>query len=245
MGKIINVRFLGSQDAEDLYVSVDSPRKVYVRHPANVDGVVFWLTSNKWQGGYEASAPIRADITMRVVDKKDKVLFEETLKPDFTNGDTSAEKKGPFSYEAIKELAANFEKEHGLKPHEAWRDFVLQDKEAFNNKDYNDNWLYWHVESLGKKVLGDAEVLGQKFYFVEEKMKHKISGKEWTSYDLMDEKKEITIALCGYEFDNVLTAERGNANKAEALVDKIAAAERSKAVVSKGVQAFVDAREER
>lgn len=205
--KVINVHYMSTQSAEDLFVSVDNPRRVYVRQPANVDNLVFWHTSSKWQGGYEADCPIRADITMRVVDKVNKVLFEETLKPDDWNGGTSAEKKGPFSYEAIKALAAAFEKTHGLKPYEAWRDFVLQDKEVFNNTDYNDNWMYWHVEKLEQKILDKAEVLGQKCCFVAEKMRHKISGREWTSYELMDEKRECTLALCGYEFQNVLLKE--------------------------------------
>ena len=238
MGKTINVRFFASQNAEDLYASVDSPKKVYVRQPANTEGLVFWLTFDKWQGGYEASAPIRADITMRVVDKKDAVLFEETLKSDYTNGDTIAEKKGPFSYEAIKELAADFEKAHGLKSYTDWRAFVLRDKDAFNNTDYNDNWLYWHVETLEQKILGKAEFLGQKCCFVEEKMKHKISGKEWTSYELMDDKKEITLALCGYEFDDSLIINRDGVNKGESLGSKIAMAEKQSAEKPRNVQSM-------
>ena len=110
MGKEIKVRYYSEQGAEELYKNIENNR-VYVRQPANVPEIVFWLTSNKWQGGYEADCPIKAGITMIVVDKNENELYRETLVEDNWNSGSSASKKAPFLYEAEKEYAIEYAKE--------------------------------------------------------------------------------------------------------------------------------------
>lgn len=201
--KTIKVRYKATQGAEDLYVSVDKPHRVYARQEANVDDIVFWHSTNKWVGGYEADCPIREGIAFCVVDRDDKVLFEEVMRNDTWNGGTSAAKKGPFYNEALKALADEFEQGNGLASYEEWRDALVADKEKHGYAGYRDNWMYWETECLKKKVLGETNVLGDKCFYVEEHMKHKISGREWMECLLMDKNKEFTLALCGYKLDNV------------------------------------------
>ena len=139
MVRILTVRYKFTQNAEDLYWCPET-KKMYIRQPANVDSIVFWLTSTKWTGGYEADCPIREGITMRVIDKEENILFEETLEKDDWNGGTSAKKVGDFADEAIKKIAA--ELNDGLTDYYEWKEWVLADKEKFGNKDYDDNWLF-------------------------------------------------------------------------------------------------------
>ena len=223
--KTIRVRYKATQGAEDLYVSVDKPHRVYARQEANVDDIVFWHSTSKWVGGYEADCPIREGIAFCVVDRDDKVLFEEVMRNDTWNGGTSAVKKGPFYNEVLKALADEFEKEHGLVPYEVWRDALVADKEKHGYSGYRDNWMYWETERLEKKVLGETKILGEKCFYVEEHMKHKIYGREWMEYLLMDKDKELTLALCGYELDNVRSLVVG---KKETLNAQIRAADGEK-----------------
>ncbi len=210
MGRMIEVRFYDQQGAEDLFVTTDGSRRVYVRQPSNADGLVFWYTSSKWRGGYEASGHIADGITMRVVNQAKKVLFEEVLEKDNWNGGTSAKKVGPFSREALKPFLENCPAVQGLRSHEEWRDMLLQEKEAFNNVDYDDNWLYWDTEELSTSVLEKFEDgLGETCYLVAEQMRHKVSDREWTLFKVVDESKELTLALCGYAFDDVPCKEAG------------------------------------
>ena len=108
--RVIEVKFKCQQDAEDLFYSPET-HKVYARQRSNATGVVFWCTTSKWSRGYEASCRIREGITMRVLDYKDRVCFEETLVHDDWNGGTSAEKKGPFSDEILKAISEEVAKD--------------------------------------------------------------------------------------------------------------------------------------
>ena len=117
--RVIEVKFKCQQDAEDLFYSPET-HKVYARQRSNATGVVFWCTTSKWSRGYEASCRIREGITMRVLDYKDRVCFEETLVHDDWNGGTSAEKKGPFSDEILKAISEEVAKEYNLKRYEDW-----------------------------------------------------------------------------------------------------------------------------
>ena len=103
----ITVKFKKSQRGvgEDVYWSPER-KKCYIRQETNIEDprAVFWLTCTKgsdscgWSG-YEASAPIRAGITMKATGP-DGEYYEETLVPIHENGeDTMAIKKGKFSWE--------------------------------------------------------------------------------------------------------------------------------------------------
>lgn len=97
--KTLKVKFKSRQDSEDLYYCPENKR-VYVRQPANVPSIVFWYSSSKWSGGYEASCPIREGITFSV--DIDGVEYQETLEEDTWNSGTSAKKVIPFSWEKKK-----------------------------------------------------------------------------------------------------------------------------------------------
>lgn len=219
MDKCIKVRFLATQGAEDLFVTVDKPRRVYARQLSNVGDIVYWCSTTKWKGGYEADCPIGPGVAFSVVDKDDRVIFEEIMEYDAWNSGTRAIKKGPFYSEALKTLSAEFEKEHDLKPYKAWRDVMVADKDKYGYSGYRDNWMYCEAESVDKRILDEANVFGQKCFYIEEHMRHKISGREWMEYSLVDEKEETVLALCGYEVDNVQPL---MIYKKESLSDKIA-----------------------
>jgi len=99
--KIYHVKFKETKrgTGEDLYFCSEN-RKVYIRQSANVPDIVFWLSSSKWSGGYEASCPIREGISFVV--EHDGVEYTETLVEDTWNSGTSAKKMLPFSWENKK-----------------------------------------------------------------------------------------------------------------------------------------------
>lgn len=191
-----NVVFRGRQGAEDLYWCREK-KKMYVRQPANVDSIVFWLTSSKWQGGYEADCPIKEGMVMRVVDKSGKVLYEEKLEKDEWNSGTSAKKVGDFSYEAIKKIAESFAE--GRSSHREWRDLLLREKEKAGNADYDENWLYYYYDCVKETVLGTEYYLGQKVFKVKRDCKHSICGVEWSEYAVLTEDKLDCLAIAGYD----------------------------------------------
>lgn len=190
------VVFYGEQGAEDLYRCKEN-KKIYVRQPANVDSIVFWLTSSKWQGGYEADCPLKEGMVMRVVDKSGHVLFEEKLEKDNWNGGTSAKKVGDFSGEAIKKIAESMAE--GLSSHSEWKDLLMKEKEKAGNTDYDENWLYYYYDCVKETVLGIAYYLGEKVYLVKHDCRHKICGIEWSEFLVLTESKLDCLAIAGYE----------------------------------------------
>lgn len=200
MGKEIRVRYYGQQSAEELYKNIENNR-VYVRQPANVSEIVFWLTSNKWQGGYEADCPIREGITMVVVDKNGNELFRETLVKDDWNGGTSASKKAPFLYEATKECARKCAENNLLASHKWWYDWLLSYKEEFGYEGYDDNWLYTECTSLKDKVIGSIDILGKEYKLVRKDYKHNICNKTWKVVFLIEKGSVDADEICGYIID--------------------------------------------
>ena len=204
MGNVITVKWICNQSAEDVYRSVEKPHRVYVRQPSNCDDLVFGYTTNKWRGGYEASCPIKAGITMRVVDDNGNCLFEEPLIEYPWSVGMSAKKVGDFSYEAIRKLEKSFREALNLSEYGRWRDWILSLKEQYGYKGYNDNWMYWETKTIEREKLNATyEYLGKKCHLVREKEKHKICGCEWESFTLVDEKDIECIALCGYRFQGL------------------------------------------
>lgn len=196
--RVLQVRFKETQSAEDLYYCPET-KKVYVRQPSNVSDKVLWYTSSKWTSGYEANCPIKAGITMQVVDEFYNVLFEETLETDEWNGGTSAKKVGEFRRESINRICSAYASEHGLSSYEEWKKWLNEDIEKYQYKDYVDNWLYCERFELGRIVLADVDVIGVHCVIVRCKCKHRISGKTWEETELYDEKKGICEGVCGYK----------------------------------------------
>lgn len=199
MNKVLTVRFMDGQSAEDLYRNIET-RRVYVRQPANVDDIVFWLTSIKWEGGYEADCPIREGITMRVVDKAGNVLFEELLEKDDWNGGTNAKKVGKFSYEAVNDLERLWADKLNLCSHEEWRSYALCGMADCGYKGYSDNWLYCETEERGTEILDRVKVLGNEVHVLKEKVIHKISGKTWECVSIYTKDHCACMGICGYTF---------------------------------------------
>lgn len=101
------LRFKTSQAGvgEDVYYCKATGR-CYIRQATNIEdpAAVFWLSCTKghdgygWSG-YEASAPLRAGLIMRVLKKDGSVEFEEVIEQNSWNQDTHAKKVAPFSWE--------------------------------------------------------------------------------------------------------------------------------------------------
>lgn len=196
--RILTVTFKATQGAEDLFYCKETKR-VYARQPANVDDIVFWLTTCKWTGGYEANCPIREGITMRVVDKFGEVLFEEKLEKDTWNGGTSAIKTGEFMYEAIKRICNTYAQEHSLISHEQWASWLLENNEKYRPSWHRDNWLYCERQEIASIAVASVTAIGVPCKIFRSRRKHNISGKTWEETNLYDEKREICLGICGYK----------------------------------------------
>lgn len=206
-GRILTVTFMATQNAEDLFCRKETKR-VYARQPANVNDIVFWTTTSKWTGGYEADCPIKAGITMQVVDKDGNVLFEEDLREDEWNGRTSAEKKGPFYREAVRDLSAKLRDEINLRgaeqrvrSYEEWKKWLVSVKNECGYKDYVDNWLHYEVEEMNSVVINTPVILGHKHKVFEITYKHKVCGKEWKEIRVSDLDQLPYGEICGYIFE--------------------------------------------
>lgn len=200
MGKELRVRFFARQSAEELYKNVETKR-VYVRQPANVDEICFWLSGNKWQGGYEADCPIKAGIEMVVVDKFDNELFREVLEEDTWNGGTSAKKMAPFLDDAIRAYSLEKAEQLLLAPCEQWSKWLWDLGKEWGYTGYRDNWLYCECMELKSKVLEEKTILGKEYQLVQQDCKHKICNQSWRVI-FVQEKGEIDCErICGYIFD--------------------------------------------
>lgn len=192
--KEITVRYFASQSAEDLYRCAESGA-VFVRQPCD-DEYVRWLTSSKWQGGYEASFPLRDGVIIRAVDSVGNLLFCETVKKADGYADTVAEKTGPFSYEAIEALATDIAKRFNLASYYDWKNWLLKEAEAAGYDGYCDNWLYdAEYEALVK--IAKMDFLGVSVYVISQRAKHRKCGKAWTDYEIRTVDLSTCVAICG------------------------------------------------
>ena len=105
--KTITVRFMAQQGCEDLY-KCEVTGKVYARQPARSKKYVYWYTTSKWAGGYEASASVRSGITFRVVDGSGNTLFEELMIPSTSDTGSCAITHGDFLSEMLKDEARKY-----------------------------------------------------------------------------------------------------------------------------------------
>ncbi len=197
--RVIKVRFMAIQNAEELYRSVECPSRVYVRQPCNRKDRVLWLTSTKWQGGYEADCTLRAGITMQVVDKNGLLLFEETVEEDPRSCDSSAQKNKPFSYEQYRSACQTYAEKHNLRSHNEWRSWLLDERQAVRASESDDNWLYFETTEIQRKIIALIVIMGVPYNFVATEMKHKLCNKTWTIVELQDANRD-SMGICGYTF---------------------------------------------
>lgn len=203
MDNMRTVVFIADQkgSGEDLYRCKENGR-VYIRQESGDEGHVRWLTSSKWTGGYEADCPMKEGLILRAVDKTGKELFEEVLIKEEGVSGTWAVKVGPFSWEAINALAEEMAKQHGLRPYEEWKAWLLSDMPA-DSKIYRENWLFAMVDRQKPKVLARMDFLGVTAYAVSQEEKHTACGRSWTSFEIRDEAMDTCLAICGYKFEEV------------------------------------------
>lgn len=193
---IRTVRFIGKQNAEDLYRCEENGR-VYVRQRCD-NKVVRWLSSIKWRGGYEANCPLKEGLVLRIVDKKKQLLFEETVVKAEGYGDTVAFKVAPFSDEAIDRVAKDIAVRYKLSSYTDWKTQLMRSAREHKFTGYSDNWCYAEVKYRKVRTLFPVEYLGVTAYCTEQEATHKVSGQKWTCVEIRDEKKETVLEICGY-----------------------------------------------
>lgn len=86
----LKFKFKNAGEAEDLY-ACEGSNTVYARQKTNIDGVVCWLSTVKWQGGYEASCNLDPGWVM-------EVEYKGKLYRELCDG-RSSRKQFPFSWE--------------------------------------------------------------------------------------------------------------------------------------------------
>lgn len=198
-GNTRTVHFMEVQDAEDLYRCHENG-KVYVRQQCDTSHVR-WLTSSKWRGGYEASGPLKAGITMRVVDGTGAVLFEERLGVEEGYDYTVAPKASGFSWEEIRKIGDSICSSEGLRSYNDWKIWLMRAAKEHKYTGYTENWLWWEVEYEKCRTLARSEYLGRTVYVTIQKATHKISGQTWEVVEVKDQSKLDTLHICGYIFE--------------------------------------------
>lgn len=200
MDNVRTVYFMAEERGlyEDLYRCKETG-KVYIRK-AYDDNHVRWFTSSKWSGGYEPDCAMKAGLVMRVVGKGSMILFEETLYREESISSTWADKKGPFSWEAIASVAKAFEKRFKLSSYEEWKEWLLSDAKASGYAGYSDNWLFAMTESEPPKKIAQVNILGEPYIVTEQVRKHSICDKQWICCEVQDKSMTSTLAICGFDF---------------------------------------------
>ena len=197
---IRTVKFIGDQRGfgEDLYRCIETG-KVYVRQECD-DTHVRWLTSVKWQDGYEADCHLKSGLILNIVDKTGTILFQECVSQVDGYCYTVAKKEAPFSWEAINTIAAAIAKRYALKSRDEWYSWLGQAAKDTNYAGYLDTWLYCEVKYMPSKKIDNAKYLGIPVTVEAEAAEHKICGKTWTSYEIVSADHSTCLAICGYQF---------------------------------------------
>lgn len=69
---------------------------------------------------------------------------------------------------------------------------------------YSENWVFSEDTLKSRRIAGEMEFLGEKYYIFEDTRRHNICGKEWTEYTVSKNPKPDvydTMSLCAYRFD--------------------------------------------
>lgn len=151
-----------------------------------------WYTVFPSNGYWESSSLVKKTVIFQIVDQKGNVLFEE--------GNGTPKTFTPISF-YIKDRAKAYGEEHGLVSHEQWVEKLTSGpayEEYINNRNYRDNWLYYEIEVIKKKILDSFIYLGYKYTIAEIKQRHRVSGVEFTAYKI--QLKDVNCGICGYKF---------------------------------------------
>lgn len=197
-GMVRTVHFMHEQGAEDLFRCEDNGR-VYVRQLCDKDHVR-WLTSVKWTGGYEADCPMKHGLTIKVVNRRGEVLFEEKITKKDGYWETVAVKTGPFSGEAIRQEAKAVAERSSLKSHNDWKSMMMRAAKKYEFTGYFENWCY-DAEYGPAKPLFHFEYLGIPAYCTVQSATHRVSGQKWKCVEIRDKSKLTVLEICGYAFE--------------------------------------------
>ena len=194
----VKVKWVACQSAEDVYQRMDDPNRFLIRQPAADKDSVCWHTAVSWSGGYEADCHLRSGILIHAVTDKGTVLFTEQPIYDEDSGELVAKKRGPFSYEAVRDFADGIKQWFHLISFDDWKKWLLAYKKDENKE--NDTWLFYDTElrEQALKILPFA-YLGKKCCLIREKLRHKASGCEWDAYSIVSEDGTETVAVCVFE----------------------------------------------
>lgn len=193
------VRYFATQSAEDLYRCEENGR-VYIRQRCDKN-YVRWVTSSKWQGGYEADSCIRRWMVMRVVDESGAVLFEEKLIHEEGYDGTVAKKIGDFADEALKKIEKMAIDNIRPQTYEKWKAWMMRSAKKHKYTGYSENWAFAEAEYSDLKVVTPCSYLGKKAYITTQTAKHRISGQTWKAVEIRDEGKQTVLRLCGFIYE--------------------------------------------
>lgn len=195
---IRTVRYFASQNGDDLYRCKETGG-VFVRQKCD-EQYVRWMTTSKWQGGYEADCPLQENIVIHVVDRGGSMLFQETVIRVDGYMDTVAENAGAFKDVAIAGFAEEIMKRYDLASYDEWKSWLMKEAEATGFDGYYDNWLY-DAEYDAPAKIAQMDFLGISVYAITQKAKHRKCSKTWTSYEIRTADLSTCIAICGFDFE--------------------------------------------
>lgn len=202
MGKVIQVQFHKQMGAEELYFRLGSKKKAYVRQPLQGSNRVVWASATKWREGFEADAPLKAGVTIKVVSgpRKERVVhFEEVMETD-ENGVVSAAKREFFTREQLEHASKGYIKKMGLKDYDSWAKWLLNEATKHDYDGYSDNWLHYGTDELDRQEIETLNILGAIYHVEESKWQHKVCGKTWTVIEIKDAKGNVA-ELCGIAYN--------------------------------------------
>lgn len=184
---------------EDLYRCNETSR-VFIRQECD-DAHVRWLTASKWIGGYEADCHLKDGLMLRAVKKDGSLLFKERITQTSGVTGTWAQKKAPFSWEAIAALADKYRKQLNLRSYEDWKGWLMTDAKAAGFTGCRENWLFAMSERAKPEKIAQLDYLGKSAYAVVQEETHKVCGKKWFSYEIQSADLYTCLAICGYKFE--------------------------------------------
>lgn len=196
------LRFMAIRGAEDLYCCMEGPYKgaIYARQRRNKFTVKWFHTD---ENGHENGKPLKAGLSVNVVDEKDCTLFLESMETDKEYGGTYARKEGPFSDEAFRILGHEIRFDKDLISFESWKRWMLVAKENSiqGQKIDDDSWLWCNNEILSTQIVRrGAALTGQRYIVTETEVRHRINGNCWKMYEIKATNNCTVFGLCGFKY---------------------------------------------
>lgn len=184
----IRVKYLGEESGyKQLFREVgrgQARARLFVRYENGE-----WYFASK---DFKADCIVPTNVTLQVMNRDGKVIFEEK------NGNVEPEFE--FTSVMAKKKASEIAEKYGLATYETWRKSLILDMKACEYKGYTDNWLYYETNKLRGITIDRFEYLGEKFVIEKRTMKHKICGRMWVEYLIINTSRQYIEAICGYDY---------------------------------------------